>query len=180
MTVKSWQQYDAHYYYAFSHLGIQGPESEPGSISSFQTVPFKRARSATLQGDDEAVLHHASLVKPSKRQWIGKPSQLRTPSSSSPLKKSGKARADTSSATEAAIREIPKKIKKAIRSLEMIAGYVDGLLEFKGILDCKQLEVYQMLEEDNCGDHSATRKCAWANCAESFGELKPILHHGTQ
>ncbi|ERF71623.1 hypothetical protein EPUS_00612 [Endocarpon pusillum Z07020] len=111
-------------------------ESDVDFTFPVPTFPFKRARSATVVGDD--------MVVPSsspKRHRIRDPSQLPTPTTSSSLQQKGKARSTLSPATEAAFQQMPQEIEKAITSLKSIKNIVEGLLEFKAILDLEAARV---------------------------------------
>lgn len=99
-------------------------------------VPFNRARSPTVMGDDMVV-----QTPSRKRRKTCDPSQLPTPSTSSVLPKKGKARSTISPATEAAIQQMPQEIEKVITSLNSIKNIVEGLLEFKVILDLEAARV---------------------------------------
>ncbi|KAL9626319.1 MAG: hypothetical protein Q9164_007900 [Protoblastenia rupestris] len=70
---------------------------------------------------------------------------------SSPFQQTGKDRSTVSPATEAAIHQIPQEIEKAITYLKSIKNVVEGLLEFKVILD---LEAARVLPD--VGRHQAT------------------------
>lgn len=76
-----------------------------------------------------------------KRHTTHDPSQLPTPTTSSSLQQKGKARSTLSPATEAAIQQMPQEIEKAITSLKSIKNIVEGLLEFKAILDLEAARV---------------------------------------
>jgi hypothetical protein len=117
-------------------------------------VSFKRDPSTTLI-EDEAAIDDVSPILSRKRQRICETLQSQTPKRSWPSEKAGKARADLSPETEAAVHQIPKKIKKAIKALEAISTCVNGLLEFKAILDYQQLEVDRKFKQIQCRGPSA-------------------------
>jgi hypothetical protein len=133
---------------------LQEGASGTETIFSVANVSFKRDRSTTLI-EDEAASDDVSPTLSRKRQRICEKLQSQTPGRSWPSEKAGKARADLSPATEAAVHQIPKKIKKAIKALEAIGMCVNGLLEFKAILDHQQLEVDQKFEQIQCRGPSA-------------------------
>ena len=117
-------------------------------MSSVATFPLKRARSETVQNDDcEKAMDDGPPVPLQKRRMIREPPQIYSPTPGSPSSRVEKARLELSPATEAAIREMPNEIRKSIKTLKMIRRYVDGLLDFKAILDYKQVELDQTLEE---------------------------------
>lgn len=107
---------------------MQEPEGD--STFSVPTVLSERASSGTVMGDDVVV-----QTPSRKRHMTRDPSQLLTPTTVSPLQQNGNARSTISPATEAAIQQMPQEIEKAITSLRSIKNTVEGLLEFKVILD---------------------------------------------
>lgn len=125
---------------------LQDPDPEAESTSSAARASCKRARSATVVGDDEAAIGGVAPILLRKRRKTCDASTLQTPTPSSPPEQAGKARSDLSPATEAAIQQMPQAIKETIKTLKWISKCVEGLLEFKAILDFKQLEIDQMLE----------------------------------
>jgi hypothetical protein len=100
-----------------------------------------------VQDDDDGVIDDGSPLPLQKRRRHRKSSRVYTPTPSSASKTAEKSPSDISPATEAAIREIPNEIKKSIKTLKMIRRYVDGLLDFKAILDYRQVELDQKLKE---------------------------------
>lgn len=129
-----------------SYLVMQDPDSEAEAISLETTMTSKRERSATLQANDEAAVHQEPFTPPSKRQRLSDASPLLlTPISSLPPVNFGRARANISPTTETVIRQMPIDIKKAIKTLETIRNSVEGLLEFKAILDYKQIDLEEKL-----------------------------------
>jgi hypothetical protein len=125
-------------------------------MCSVAMTPFKRARSATVQGDDEAAAEDAALTNFPKRRRTCEPSLLYTPSPTSAPKSAEDARSNLSPATEAAIQQMPKEIKKAIKSLKTVQRCVKGLLEFKAILDHQQMEICRVLEDIEGREMDAT------------------------
>lgn len=83
-----------------------------------------------MMGDDMVV--PTPPRKPGKRR---DPSHLPTPTTASPVQQNGKSCSSLSPATEAAIQQMPEEIENAIKSLKSIKNIVEGLLEFKVILD---------------------------------------------
>ena len=127
---------------------VQEQDIEGESMFSVATAQCKRARSATVQGDDDegAAFDDFSSSPPKRRRFCGA-SPLHAPAPSSSTGNAGKARLDLSPATEAAIREMPDEIKKAIKTMKMVRKYVKGLLEFKSILDHRQMELDEKLQD---------------------------------
>lgn len=127
---------------------IQEQNLEGDSTFPEATVSYKRARSETVLGDDDegSVYEEFCLPSPKRRRFRPSP-QLQTPAPSSPTRNAGKARLELSPATEAAIREMPDEIKIAIKTMKMVRKYVKGLLEFKSILDHRQMELDHRLKE---------------------------------
>jgi hypothetical protein len=119
----------------------QESDREAESTSSAARHSPKRARSITVFDDDQTEAGDLAPIFLGKRRKTCDASKLQTPVLSSPPEQAGKARADLSPATEAVIHQMRDDIKKAIKTLKSISKCVDGLLEFKAILDYKQLEI---------------------------------------
>jgi hypothetical protein len=119
----------------------QAPNRGDKFISSAVKVSSKRARSVTVAGDDETESGDAAPRILQKRRKTRGASKLPTPTRSAPPEQAGKARADLSPATEAEIQQMRQDITKAIETLQSISNCVNGLLEFKAILDYKQLQI---------------------------------------
>lgn len=122
---------------------LRTEDTPPMAEASYTT---KRARSATLAGDDEIGSCNKTLTVSRKRRKPHSHSRMQTQTPSLASEQAAKVRSDLSPATEAAIQEMPNEIKRAITSLKSIRRCVKGLLEFKAILDYRQLEMYQMWE----------------------------------
>jgi len=119
----------------------QARNQEDKFISSAVKASTKRARSVTVAGDDETECSDTAPIPLQKRRKAPDASKLPTPTLSAPPEQAGKARADLSPGTEAVIQQMRQDIKNAIDTLQSISNCVDGLLEFKRILDYKQLQI---------------------------------------
>jgi hypothetical protein len=135
-----------HLYCTRSDHRLQDSDATAEPSSSFGKGQLKRARTTTIVGDDKVVSGRITTPPSRKRRKACEPSQVHTPTLTPSSAQIGKAPSDLSPATEAAILQMPKDIKDAIKTLKSIRKYVNGLLEFKAILDYRQQEIYQMAE----------------------------------
>jgi hypothetical protein len=100
-----------------------------------------------VQGDDEVAFSDEHPPPSRKRKTTQEPSHLQTPISSTLSPNSRKDQSEISPTVQAEIEEMPHRIDEAIKTLKSIGRITTGLLEFKAILDYKQVELYKMWQE---------------------------------